>query len=480
MNNKLGDMSPEEFRKYAHQMVDAAASYLEEIEKVPVLSQIKPGDVKNKLPESAPGKGEDFSKIFNDIFNVIIPGVTHWNHPGFMAYFNSSGSGPGIIAEFLAAAINTNGMLWRTNPASTELEELTLDWFRQSLKLPEEFKGFVYDTASVSTLHAFAQAREYYGELKIREHGTAGRKDLPKLRVYASEHAHSSIDKAVILLGLGIDGLRKIKSDDQFRMIPAELEKAIEEDKKEGVFPMCVTATVGTTSSTSIDPVPEIAEICKKHNIWLHVDGAHAGVAAMVPEYRHILNGVEQADSFVVNPHKWMFVPLDFSVLFTNKPDVLKWAFSLTAEYLKSDDGDVTNFMDYGIQLGKRFRSLKLWFVMRYFGIEGLVGRFREHMRIAKIFEEFVDTDPNLEKTAPVPLSTVCFRAFKSGAGEPELEQLNTLLMNKVNETGKIFISHTKLNGKFTLRVSISGLRTQEIHVRLAMKIIKELTAEII
>jgi len=482
LNQTLGDMPTEDFRKYGHQLIDWIADYLKNIESLPVLAEVKPGEIKSKLPVSPPEKPEQMEKIFEDVENIILPGITHWNHPGFMGYFNSTSSGPGILAELLSASFNVNGMLWKTSPASTELEQVTLNWFRQMVGLSEEFWGIIYDTASVSSMHAIAAAREQLINLNSRVKGLAGRNDIKRLRLYASEQAHSSIDKGALTLGIGLEGIRKIPVDNEFKMIPSALEEAIIVDKKNGWLPFCVVATVGTTSTTSIDPVDEIAEICLKENIWLHVDAAHGGIAAMVPEMRHIFNGVEKADSIVINPHKWMFTPVDLSVFFTKKPKVLKQAFSLVAEYLKtSQDSVVENYMDYGIQLGRRFRSLKLWFIIRYFGVEGIQTRVREHLRLGKLFSSWIDTHPSFERMAPVPFSTTCFRAHPAGMDDEEmLNNLNEKLMNNVNSTGKVFLTHTKLNRKFVIRLVISGLRTEEKHVTVAWNILKTELAKLI
>ncbi|MBU0473071.1 MAG: amino acid decarboxylase [Bacteroidetes bacterium] len=443
-------------------------NYFNNLEEFPVLANVKPGDIKKQLPINPPEKSESYENIISDLTNIILPGVTHWNHPKFMAYFNSTSSDPGIFAELVSAAFNTNGMLWKSNPASTELEEVTLNWFRKMLGLSDNFWGIIYDLASSSTMHAIVAARENLDDYAIREKGFGGVQNKPRLRLYASEQAHSSIEKGAIVAGIGLEGVRKIKVDENFRMIPKELEKAIAEDKLNGWKPFCVVATVGTTSTTSIDPVGEISKICKTENIWLHVDAAHAGVAAIVPEMKFLLDGVENADSVVVNPHKWMFTPVDLSVLFTKHKGILKQAFSLIPEYLKTDeDNEVTNFMDYGIQLGRRFRSLKLWFIIRHYGTEGIIEIIREHLRLGKMFSNWIVKNPNFELLAPTPLSTICFRAIpqKPKTGQ-ELNIFNKTLMDNVNATGKAFLSHTVLNGKFTIRVVISGIRTEEIHVK--------------
>ncbi len=470
--SKYGDMPVNDFRKFGHELVDLMADYFENIENYPVLSQVQPGDIKKQLAAAPPEEGEDFSAIMNDLSKVIMPGVTHWNHPNFHAYFASTSSAPGIFADFVSSAFNANGMLWRTCPSSTELERQVLNWLRDMIGLDERFWGIVYDTASVSTMHAIASARENIMEYKVREKGMTG-SGIPKLRLYTSEHAHSSIEKGVIALGLGMEGTRKIKADKDFKMIPSELEKAVIEDIQNGWLPFCVVATIGTTSTTSFDPVDEIAPICKKYNLWLHIDGAYGGVAPIVPEMKYVIKGCEQADSFVVNPHKWLFVPVDLSAFYTTKPDVLKRAFSLVADYLKTaEDSQVENLMDYGVQLGRRFRSLKLWFVIRYFGRKGLEERIREHIRLAHDFAGWIDGHKYFERLAPVPFSTVCFRAVpRDNMNADEINEFNEKLMNEINAEGKIFISHTKLNGVFTLRFVVTGIRTGEIHVEKAKEV---------
>ncbi|MDQ3180879.1 MAG: pyridoxal-dependent decarboxylase [Acidobacteriota bacterium] len=456
-----GDMGTEDFRRHGHALVDWIADYFENIEQFPVLSQIEPNWLKDNLPKSAPENGEDFGEISADVDKLILPAVTHWNHPNFHGLFSTSTSSVGIFGELLSAAFDMKAMLWRTSPASTELEEVVLDWLRQMMGLDEGMKGIIYDTASVSTLHAIAAAREGLN-LRIREIGMSGRGDLPLLRVYTSEQSHSSVEKAVILLGLGQKSLVKIATDEQFRMIPEKLREAVEEDKAKGYLPFCVVATVGTTSTTSIDPIPEIVPICEDHRLWLHVDAAYAGSAAIVPELQDCLKGCERADSLVTNPHKWLFTPFDLSVLYCRHLDLLKKAFSLVPEYLKTNE-TVTNQMDYGIQLGRRFRSLKLWFVMRYFGQAGMIKRIREHCRLAKLLASWIEESDDWEIIAPFPFALVCFRACPNGT--ENLNELNEKIMNAVNESGEAYISHTKLNGKFTLRVSIGNIRVEERHI---------------
>jgi len=465
----LGDISVEEFRDNAHKVVDWIADYLAHPERYPVLSRNKPGDVLESLPSSAPERGESFEAMLEDLDRIIVPGVTHWNHPGFFAYFATSGSAPGILGEMLSAAFNVNAMLWRTSPAATELEQVTLNWLRELIGLPDAFEGVVYDTASIATLCAIAAAREAVEGLGVRERGLSGSER--RLRLYASEQAHSSIDKAAITLGLGLESIRKIPTDSEFRMDPRELESAISSDRANGWLPFCVVATVGTTSIASIDPVPAIADVCKRESLWLHVDAAYGGAAAVSPELRWVLEGSEHGDSLVINPHKWLFVPFDFSALYSRRMDVLRRAFSLVPEYLRTSEPDeVKNFMDYGPQLGRRFRAIKFWFVMRYFGRDGLAARIREHVRLAKEFRSWVERDPNWEILAPTHFSLVCFRARLAGSdisGEDE-GRLNEQLLEEVNRRGRIYLSHTKLRGKFALRLAIGNIRTAEEHVRLA------------
>ncbi|MFI5173999.1 MAG: pyridoxal phosphate-dependent decarboxylase family protein [Terriglobia bacterium] len=459
----LGDMKTEEFRTMGYRLVDWAANYLDTVGTLPVLPSVKPGWVRSQLPSSPPTEPESLTEAISDLDRIITPGNTHWNHPAFFGYFSITGSMPGILGELVAAAYNVNGMLWKTSPAATELEEVVLGWLRQMLGLPEGWFGIVHDTASVASLCAIAAAREAL-DLKIREEGMAGRADLPRLRMYTSEHAHSSIEKGAIVLGLGQHGVRKIGVDSEFRMDAVALEKAVQEDLAAGWRPFCVCATVGTTSTTSVDPVPAIAKICERYNLWLHVDAAYAGSAAILPEKRDILAGCEHADSFVTNPHKWLFTPVDFSAFYTRQPDILRRAFSLVPEYLRtSSDDEVKNLMDYGVSLGRRFRALKFWFVVRAFGVSGLQARIREHLRLAQTLAGWIDKSPDFERLAPTPFSTVCFRAHPRGwEDEKKLNALNENILEKVNATGRALLSHTKLNGMFTLRIAIGNLRTTE------------------
>jgi aromatic-L-amino-acid/L-tryptophan decarboxylase len=478
----FGDMDPEEFRRHAHRLTDWIADYLAGSSRYPVLAQIAPGTIASALPAEAPSGGSSFESILADFDRILLPGITHWNHPGFFAYFAITGSAPGVLAEFLSAALNVQAMLWRTSPAATELEEVTLTWLRKLLGLPSTFDGVIYDTASISTLHALAAARER-AVPSVRSLGLAGR-TIPRMRVYCSDQTHSSIDKAVILLGLGQQSLRKIPSDSEFRMRADALASAVAADRSEGWLPLAVVATVGTTSSTSVDPVPQIADLCRRESIWLHVDAAYAGVAAMVPGYEWILDGTAEADSLVVNPHKWMFTPFDLSVLYSRHMDLIRAAFALTPEYLKTiEAAPVRNLMDTGIQLGRRFRALKLWMVMRHFGADGIRARLAEHMRLARLFASWVDASPEFERLAPVPFSVVCFRARPwlppSGGRSVDADALNERILEAVNSTGEIFISHTRLNGRYTLRLAIGNLHTTETHVRRAWDLMQEQLSKI-
>ena len=470
----LGDMSKEDFRRLGHDLIDWIADYFDNIDERPVLPAIEPGDLKAKLPTVPPAKGEPMEKIIEDVDRLIVPALTHWCHPSFFAYFATSTSAPGIFGELLTAAFDNKAMLWRTSPASTELEEVVLDWLRQMMGLDKGMHGIIYDTASVSSLHAIAAAREGV-EQRIREEGMSGRPDLPLLRVYVSEHSHSSIEKAVITLGLGQRSLRKIPADKEFRMDARALAEAINEDKRNGYLPFCIVATVGTTSTSSIDPVREIIPIGEEHAMWLHVDAAYAGSAAIVPEFQHILDGCERADSVVTNPHKWLFTPFDLSVLYCRHMDLLKRAFSLVPpEYLRTPEQDkVRSGSDYGIQLGRRFRALKLWMVMRYFGHEGLAARIREHCRLARLFAAWVDESPDWELMAPVPLALICFRA-RPKSEDDDGEALNEGIIERVNASGRALLSQTRLNDKLTLRLSLGNIRTTESHVRDIWKLLNE------
>ena len=468
----FGDMDPEEFRRHAHRVADWIADYMKDSGRYPVLARVLPGDVRNALPADAPSHSEPFEQIFSDFERVILPGITHWNHPGFFAYFAISGSAPGVLAEFLSAALNVQAMLWRTSPAATELEQVALAWLRRLIGLPDAFEGVIYDTASISTLHALAAAREV-AVRDVRGRGLAGRGDVPRLRVYCSEQAHSSVDKAVILLGLGHESLRRIACDSRFRMRPDALERAIADDRAAGWLPIATVATVGTTSTTSVDPLAAVGPVCRRERLWLHVDAAYAGVAAMVPGYEWILDGAADADSLVVNPHKWLFTPFDLSAFYCRRMDVVRAAFSLIPDYLQTAEASpVSNLMDTGIQLGRRFRALKLWMVLRHFGSDGIRARLAEHMRLARNFAQRIDDSEDFERVAPVPFSVVCFRA----RGD---DGLNERLLDAVNASGEVFISHTRLDGRHTLRLAIGNLHTTDTHVTRAWTLLNDALHEL-
>ena len=474
----LGDLPAAELATHGREVLDWIGRYLEHPEQFPVLSRSQPGDIRASLPASPPEHGEPLRAILDDFERKIIPGITHWNHPAFFGYFATSSSIPGILAEMLVAAIDVKAMLWKTSPAATELEQVATDWLRQMLGLSDAWFGITTDTASISSMLALAAARESRPELAIRERGMAGRVDLPRMRVYASPHAHSSVDKAALALGIGLENVVKVHVDDAFRMRPQALADAIAADRANGYLPLACVATVGTTSVTSIDPVPAIAEICRREGVWLHVDGAYGGVLAIVPELRGILDGIEGADSLVVNPHKWLFTPFDCSAFYLKQPEVLKRAFSLVPEYLVTREQDeVVNYMDYGVQLGRRFRALKLWMIIRAFGVDGLAARLRAHCELARRFAGWVEASKHWTLMAPVPFSLVCFRFTQPGAGDAELDAKNEAIMHAVNAGGDVFLSHTKLGGRFALRLAIGNIRTEERHVALAWERLNEAAA---
>jgi len=444
----MREMNNEEFRSYAHQVVDWMADYLENIRDYPVLPDIRPGALVDQLPASAPEYGERMDAILKDFESFIVPGLTHWNHPRFLAYFATSGSHPGILGEMLTAVLNVNGMLWKSCPALTELEQVVLSWLRQWMGLGPEFFGIIYDTASITSMHAIAAAREM-ADPEARTRGSSG-----NLVLYTSEHAHSSIEKGAITLGIGQDNVRKIPVDEAFRMRVDVLREAMAADRQAGKQPFCVVATVGTTSTSSIDPVPAIADVAGEFGVWLHVDAAYAGAAAVVPELRYILDGAERAQSLVVNPHKWLFTPVDLSAFYTTRPDILRRAFSLVPEYLKTaEDPRAVNYMDYGVQLGRRFRALKLWFVMRHYGHEGIAEMIRTHITYAQKLAGLIRADADFEVAAPTPFSLVCFRYRGS-------DEDNQALLDRVNASGRAFLSHTVLNGRFALRLAIGNFAT--------------------
>lgn len=462
----------EEFKKHGYQFIDWIAEYFGNIENYPVKSQVKPKEIYNKLPEKAPESGEPIEKIFEDFKNIILPGITHWQSPNFYAYFPANSSNPSLLAEMLMSALGVQNMKWETSPAATELEERVMNWLKDMLGLPQNFSGVIQDTASTSTLAAVITAREKYSEYKINSDGF---NKFENLRVYCSFEAHSSIEKAVKIAGIGKNNLVKIKVDDEFRMIPEELEKAIIQDIENGFKPMCAVAALGTTGSTAVDPLDKIAAICKKYNLWLHVDAAYAGSALILPEYEWMIKGIENSDSFVFNPHKWLFTNFDCSAYFVKDKASLIQAFEILPEYLKTlSDDKVNNYCDWGIPLGRRFRALKLWFVIRNFGAEGLRGKLRNHIAIAKNISNEIIKEKDFELLAPVTFNVICFRYKPGGKTEIELNELNEKLLHSVNSTGKIYFTHTKLKGKYTLRLVIGQTNVTEQHLIEAWKLIKE------
>lgn len=455
------DPSSREFREAGHKLIDRIADYLDNVDTYRVLSNVKPGEIASKFPPLPNSEGRPYDALMADFESKMMPGVTHWNHPAFFAYFSITGSQAGILAELLMAALNLNGMLWKTSPAHTELETVTLEWLRKSLGLPDGLFGIINDTASINSFLALAAAREALG-FDIRGKGMAGR-DLPPLKVYCSEHAHSSIEKGALALGFGASGVALIESDDKFRMRPDALEAAIKRDRAAGALPCAVTATLGTTSTASVDPLPEIAAIAKREKMWLHVDAAYAGSATVEPSLRWLWKGIESADSIVVNPHKWFFTPIDCSVLYTRKPDMLRQTFSLVPEYLKTTDTAEVNYMDYGIQLGRRFRALKLWMVMEHYGIDRIRSVIRDHVGYARRLASELTRRPDIELLAPQSFSVVVFR--KKGIDEAASEKITTELLERMNASGRLFVSHTKLKGKYGIRVAIGNGATEWQHV---------------
>jgi len=470
-DDKTFHMTPEEFRRHGHAVVDWIADYYKRIESYPVLSQAKPGEIRASLPSAAPAKGEPFDAILADVEKLILPGVTHWQSPNFFAYFPCNASGTAILGDLLSSGLGVQGMLWATSPACTELETHVLDWLVPMLGLPEKFLststggGVIQDTASSSSLCALLAGRERATNYSSNAKGSDG-----KLVAYCSTQTHSSVEKAAKIAGLGAANLRAIAVDENFAMRSDELARQIAQDKSKGLTPCFVCATVGTTSSNAIDPIPEIARICREHGIWLHVDAAMSGTAALCPEFRDIHRGVEFADSYCFNPHKWMFTNFDCDVFYVADRKALIQTLSVLPEYLRNqatESGAVIDYRDWQIPLGRRFRALKLWFVLRHYGVEGLQHHIRQHIALAQEFANWVRADSRFELAAPAPLNLICFR-LKAG------DAANQSLMDRLNRSGDLYLTHTKLNGKFTLRMSIGGTNTQRRHVERAWKRIQE------
>jgi len=465
------DLPPEEFRRLAREVADWMADYLENVGESPVLPDVDPGDVRSGLPLRPPETGESIDQALADFRNIIVPGLTHWNHPAFFGYFSISASGPGVLGEMLAAALNVNAMVWRSSPAATELEDVVTDWLRQLMGLPDVFEGVINDTASSSSMYALAAARE----VAYRDAHRTGLFRQQPGRIYASDQAHSSIEKSVLTLGFGQDGYRLIDSDGEFRMRTDVLREAMRDDRDSGVKPVAVVATLGTTSSASIDPVREIAEVAQEFGAWLHVDAAYGGPAAIVPELRPLLDGWDLADSVVVNPHKWLFTPIDCSVLYCRRPEELVRAFSIVPEYLTSaETGAARNLMDYGVSLGRRFRALKLWFVLRYFGRQGIIDLLRSHVQMAQAFEGWVREAQDWQVMAPAHLGTVAYRFSPSSFDGAAQDAANHRIMDRVNASGQVFLTHTVLDGRTTLRLSIGNVKTTRQHVAQAWSLLRE------
>ncbi|PYK48665.1 MAG: amino acid decarboxylase [Verrucomicrobia bacterium] len=472
-----GDTTPEEFRKQLHELADWIADFRENIESLRVAPNpavAGPGAIRAQLPRQPPEDGEPFEKILSDVDRLIVPGMVHWSHPMFLGYFGWTTTAPGILGEILSAPLNVNAMTWRTCPAATELETVVIDWLRQWLGLPDEFGGVVYDTASVGIMHALAVAREQAAPY-TRKLGLTNR-DLPRFRIYTSDQAHSSAEKAAIALGLGEENVIRVRSDDEFRLDVNSLGQTIAHDRQAGLQPMAVVATVGTTSTASVDPILEIAKICQEQKIWLHIDGAYGGGFAMLPEYRWLGEGWEMADSIVINPHKSLFVPLDFSVLYVRDLERLRHVFTLVPEYLRGDTVETEkNYMDYGIQLGRRFRALKAWVIWRSLGREGIVTRLREQIRLANLLANWIKKDNRFELAAPVSMGVVCFRFI--GADEKKLDNLNSELVERINASGRAYLTQTKLRGRTVMRIGFGNVLTTEEHLRKAWELIRQ-TAE--
>lgn len=470
-------MSPAEFRKQGKQMIDWIADYYENVEEYPVLSQVKPGEIKGQLPNTPPTESESIEQIMADVNSIIMPGITHWQSPNFFAYFPSNSSGPSILGDLLSSGLGVQGMLWATSPACTELETQVLDWLAEMLQLPEKFRStsvggaVIQDTASSAALSAVLAAREQKTNFQTNDSGNLG-----NLVAYVSSHTHSSVEKAIKIAGIGKNNLRLIGVDENLAMRPDLLEAAIVSDIQNGLIPFFVCATVGTTSTNAMDPLPEIGQICKKYELWMHIDAAMSGTAAICPEYRYLLNGVELADSFSFNPHKWMFTNFDCNCFFVADRSVLIKTLSILPEYLKNqatESGAVFDYRDWHIQLGRRFRSLKLWFVIRHYGVNGLRYHIQQHINLAQQFAEWVKTSAEFELIAPAPLNLVCFAHIKGN-------DFNKKLLETINNQGKMYFTHTVINGRYVLRMCIGQTNTETQHVVQAWKTIQETAKELI
>lgn len=462
----------DEFREHAHKLVDWMADYYENIDQYPVKSQVSPGDIYNKIPDQAPESGESIQDIFRDFEEIIMPGITHWQNPKWFAYFQANSSYPSVLAEMLTATLGTQCMLWETSPAATELEEKLMLWLKKMMGLPEHFEGVIQDTASTATLCAILTAREQASNYKINISGFQGHENF---RIYCSTETHSSIDKAVKIAGMGGANLVKIGVDNKLSLLPEELEKAIQDDIKSNKKPLVVMATIGTTGTLAIDPLKKIAEICNKYKIWLHVDAAYAGSAMVLPEYRWMIEGLEYADSYVFNPHKWLFTNFDCSAYYVKDKEALVRTFSIMPEYLKTRvDKKVNNYRDWGIQLGRRFRALKLWFVIRNFGLDEIQNRLRKHIAMVQDQSLILDKDPDFEIMVQSPLNMICFRFHPENLNdEAALNEVNRKILEEVNKSGDTFLTHTKINGKYTIRLVAGQTYLEKEHLDSVWSLIK-------
>ena len=465
-------MNPEEFKEYGYQFVDWIAQYLDNIENYPVKSPVKPKEVYDQIPDRIPSKGESMDTIFEDFQKVILPGITHWQSPNFFAYFPANSSPPSVLAEMLTAAMGVQGMKWDTSPASTELEEKVMEWLRDAIGLPKEWTGVIHDTASTATLAAIISAREQISSFSINQNGYRG---YTNFRVYCSSETHSSIEKGAKIAGIGKEHVMKIDTDDILQMRPDLLEEQIQSDIQAGYRPLCIVAALGTTSTLAFDPLDQIGKVAQQYNIWLHIDAAYAGSAFLLPEYQYLLKGIEGADSFVFNPHKWLMTNFDCTAYFVKDPSHLVNTFSILPEYLKSvSDAEVNNHSDWGIPLGRRFRSLKLWFVLRYYGLTGLREKLRRDIQIAEWLESQVKESPSFELVVPRKMNLVCFRYLPKGVEDISLiNQVNSELVSQLNASGRMYLTHTKVGGKYTIRLSIGQTNVQHKHVENAWEFIQ-------
>ncbi len=465
-------MDSNEFRRYGHEIVEWIARYYETVEQYPVRSRSVPGAVKDALPEIPPTGSESFDLFLKDFDEIIMPGITHWQSPSFFAYFPANSSPPSVLAEMLTAALGAQCMIWETSPAAAELEERMMEWLREMMGLPSYFEGVIHDSASSATLAALITARERTTQYRSNSEGLS---DRGRLRIYASTQAHSSVEKGAGIAGFGRENLVRIAVGSDYSMDPAALRQAIEEDISAGYVPCCVVATIGTTGTTAVDPLRPVGEICHEKNIWLHVDGALGGAALLLPEMRWMADGMEYADSFVFNPHKWMFTNFDCSAYFVRDAARLIRTFEILPEYLKTRNrGQVNDYRDWGIPLGRRFRSLKLWAVIRTYGVDRLQSMIREHMRLAQMLAQLIESERNFVLMAPVPLNTVCFRYLPDGMGDEEANRLNEKINHALNDTGKIYLTHTKIDGMYVLRMVTAQTNVTENHVLQAWELIKE------